>query len=173
MDTDKTKRFFKLFLGIQPKLYAYIVFLVHNGDVAEDLLQDTAALIWGKFDEFQEDSNFQAWAMKIAYYKVLDYRKKKNHKELLFGEEQMDFYAALAADFVEKADNRLVALQGCLQKLSEDDRKLVDLRYNHGITLKSIAEKAGRSITGIYRVMARIHNQLLKCIRQTLTLEEI
>lgn len=61
----------------QPRIYAYIRTLVFNRSDAEDLLQEVAAVLWRKIDEFEPGTRFDQWAFSVARNKVLNFQKKK------------------------------------------------------------------------------------------------
>ena len=78
----------------------------------------------------------------------------------------------LAATVVRNADwqnNDLEAFQRCFDKLSEQDRELVGLRYEPGATVDSIAQKVGRSTAAVYKALGRIRTWLLECMRRCLS----
>ena len=68
--------------------------------------------------------------------------------------------------------NRQEAIEKCVQKLPESDRRLVALRYESGATAKSVAQRTGRPLTTIYDALSRIHTRLLQCVERTLATEE-
>ena len=73
--------------------------------------------------------------------------------------------SALAA--VGSMDWRFEALGDCYRKLSKEDRRLLDARYQAGSTVEAIAAAAGRSVHSVYRALRRIHTSLFDCVRQT------
>ena len=58
--------------------------MVHNQSAAEDLLQETVTIMWEKFDQFEEGTNFAAWAIAIARNKSLEYLKENHKTKKLF-----------------------------------------------------------------------------------------
>ena len=52
--------FGRLFVQYQPRIYGYIRSLVADRSDAEDMLQETASVLWQKFDEFTPGTNFLA-----------------------------------------------------------------------------------------------------------------
>jgi len=65
------------------------------------------------------------------------------------------------------------ALRKCIRKLNKRDYELIQMRYENELTIKSIAKRLGRSVQSIYKRMARINDSLIRCIRRTLTMEEL
>jgi RNA polymerase sigma-70 factor (ECF subfamily) len=173
MSTERTEQFFGLFMANENRVYAYIMSLVGNASDADDIMQETAAVLWEKFDVFELGTSFIAWAMQIAHYKVLAHRKTCQRSKVMFNSNLFDVLVQHATPAVNEVDGRLESLRTCLASLKEADRELLELHYDYTKTIKSIAEDAGRSVQGLYKVMARIHNQLLRCVRRRLTIEAI
>ena len=63
------------------------------------------------------------------------------------------------------------ALDNCLQKLDEDQRELVRLRYYTGESLRVVAARSGRSPDAIYKKIQRIREALHRCISNRLAQE--
>jgi len=169
---ERSDQFFRLFMASQKRIYSYILMLVSNSTDADEIMQEASAVMWQKFDDFTLGTNFGAWAVKIARYEVMNYCKKKRKGHILFDGETLDLFAGPAEKMVEDIDERLGALQTCLTKLSKRDRRLIQMHYEGGHTIKGVAESLDRSVQGMYKVMNRIHNGLLKCIQRRMISEE-
>ena len=74
----------------------------------------------------------------------------------------------LSNDLVEA---RRLALQSCLEKLPESDRKLIDCRYSHGLGSHATAELLERSQASVCNSLRRIRQALLRCINGSLARE--
>ena len=61
----------QLFVQHQQQLRAFVVALAPDFATADDAMQETFIEVSRKASEFQMDSNFQAWARRIAKFKVL------------------------------------------------------------------------------------------------------
>ena len=67
----------------QSKLFSYILFVVRNRDVADDIFQETFVKIITKLQEgrYKPSGKFSAWAMRIAHNVIMDwYRAQKSDK---------------------------------------------------------------------------------------------
>lgn len=163
--------FGRLFVQHEARLYGYIRSLVVHRADAEDLLQETASVLWQKFDQFEPGTNFLAWAMCIARHQVQHFRRQEKHNVLQFTDA---FQELLAADTVAESA-RLSDLQnlfhGCLGKLPPSDLELFKLRYVTESTTNSLAEKLGRPASTIYNAIRRIRQSLADCVRRELDKE--
>ncbi|AQT67884.1 RNA polymerase sigma factor CnrH [Anaerohalosphaera lusitana] len=172
-EVDKGKRFVRLLMASEGRIYSYILTLVGNWSDAEDIMQDTAEVMWCKYDQSEPIENFTAWGISIARNKVLNYYRKKGNYRVLFNSDVFDSVAEDSARASSDIDFRVEALRNCLGRLGERDLRLIELRYEKGNTVKRIASYVGRPVQGLYKTMGRIHENLLECIRRALAREDM
>ncbi|NLS93030.1 MAG: sigma-70 family RNA polymerase sigma factor [Planctomycetaceae bacterium] len=171
-DSDQKGELFARLLGrCQRKVFLYALGLIHNAADAEEVLQETNIVLWRKFDEYEPGTSFESWACRVAYFEVLKYREKTARERRVFSLELVETLAAEAEKVADEFDDRRDALQGCLTKLRDVDRKLVLNRYRPGATTRGLAEAAGRSVQGTRKSLHRVRMTLLECIQRTLTAE--
>jgi RNA polymerase sigma-70 factor (ECF subfamily) len=151
----------------QRRLYGFIYTLVPNPADAEDLLQQTSLVLWQKFAEFDLDRSFPAWACGIAHFLVLNHLREKRRSRIVFSDELI---ARLAETRQNREEANLadpVALAGCIEALSESDRKLIGLCYTTKHNIKSAAAALGRPVTSVYMSLVRVRRLLMDCVRRT------
>lgn len=166
MSSDRHDEFMELFLEHQPRIYAYIRSLLFQRTDADDVMQETASVLWRKFDQFETGTNFDRWALRTAYHQVRYFRQKKarESQRLQFGDELVETLAAEAEALVDGTEDTLAALEICLRKLPEKQRKLVRWRFEADATNRSVAKRIGKSESVVSRTMNAIYGSLLKCI---------
>jgi RNA polymerase sigma-70 factor (ECF subfamily) len=166
---ETTDQIVQLLTNFQQQLTRYVRTLVPNRIDAEEVLQETNLFIWRHADEFELGTNFAAWASKIAYYQVLTFRKRQSRSRLYFSDALVEQLAQSAAQHPIAANDDAEALDQCMAKLCQQDRELMDLRYEPGATVELIAERVGRSAKSVYSALGRIRTWLLECIERTVT----
>ena len=171
-EPGRTDEFVRLFTKDGRWIFSYILMLVPHKADAEEVFQETSITLWQKFDEFLSGSNFRAWATQVAHYKVLHYRARKQGSPLLLDDAVLEAVHQTAVTLNDRLDDLHQALEKCRGKLSDDDRELLDRRYESGATAQSIADVLGRSPRAIYRALDRIHQALYDCIRQEMSGED-
>ena len=152
----------------QGKLFALALSMLGDREAAADIQQETNLVIWGKADEAKQVTNFSAWAMKIAFFQIKNFRRKQQRSMLLFDSDVMELLAEDTAEMVDSMDDRLAALQSCMKCLPEPQRHLLEERYHHGLSVKTIAEGLSRSANHVGVMLFRIRTQLHNCISQRL-----
>jgi RNA polymerase sigma-70 factor (ECF subfamily) len=164
--------FVRLLLQHQSELLRFILPLVGCLDDAQDVLQETATALWRKFAQYDPQQPFASWAKQFARNEVLMHHRKRRRYTFLTPE--------LIATLVERrqeyepsAGRRRQALRDCIDKLSAEDRYLLDQRYGDpGTTIQQLAAETGETANVLYKALARIRRQLLDCVSRTLRLAE-
>ena len=167
-ENSKNNDFFKLLMKNQKAIYSYILSMVHNCSDADDIMQETMSLMWERFEQFQPGTNFGAWGVKIARFKTLSFLRKNRRNEEMFDESLMERIEDCHGRKITQMNTRLVALQGCLKKLNGRDRKLIGILYDEGLKITELAMRVNRPVQGLYKVMARIHTSIRRCVDQTI-----
>jgi RNA polymerase sigma-70 factor (ECF subfamily) len=159
--------FLRLFLRHNRRLFAYILTMIPNHVDAEDVLQETASVLWDKFSDYEPGTMFYAWARQIARYKVSEYYRQK--KSLVsMGSEVLERIEAIGDPILGSLDDRMTALRGCLSKLDPQDAQLVHTRFFLNTTLKDLAANTDQSVHTLYKRMVQIYTVLQVCIKKTL-----
>lgn len=161
--------FLRLFMAHQKSFYAFILALVHNYADAEDIIQETSAVMWHKFKEFEQGTDFVAWGITIARYQVLKFFKDRSRSRVQFNDELLKIVSDTTVSKLPEMEDRLKALRHCRAKLKEQDRNLLEMRYDHGISIKKMAESKGSSLHALYKKISRIQYALLRCIDSVLS----
>ena len=155
-------------------VFGFILALSGNVVDAEDIFQNTNVALWKKRESYVGGTNFRAWACKIAYYEVLESRRKHDRDRKVFNDSAFDALATLALDEAnaQLSGSREEALARCLEKLPKADRKLIERRYFDALTPGQIAQRTARKVHTIYRALARIHDMLFQCVNQSLVQDQ-
>lgn len=155
------------------QILAYINALLLNWNDAEDVFQETCVVLWQKFDEFEPGTNFLAWALRIAQFKAMDFRKSRTRREAHWKPE---LQAAMIADVAgrddKNAEDDLARLVECMNKLGDGDRQLVQACYGDDVPVREIADLSGRSPQSVHNSLRRIRLTLLECIERLLDRED-
>jgi len=172
MDRD-TEEFIELLTGAQTALFGYIMSLCHDYARAQDILQETNLTLWRKAGDFEPGTNFTAWACRVAYFHVLNQRRKLSREQLVFDEDVFDYLAERQDQRAEEADDRVVALRRCLQQLPEKQRRLIERRYRPGASVQAMARDEGKTEGAISQALFRIGGTLQTCVETQLTKEHL
>lgn len=165
--------FVQLFTHHQRRLFLFILSQIPNPIEAEEVLQETNVVIWSKYSQFREGTNFLAWVSQIASFEVMKYRSRVKRSRLYFSDEFLETMSREALDRSDELEQRRVALVECLKKLKAKDRRLIEQRYAPGVKGKSVAEQMGRPANSVYQSLGRIRRFLMECIQRRLASESV
>jgi len=132
-----------LFARHQVRVYRFVLRLVGNQAVAEDLISEVFLDVWRQADRFEGRSAVSTWLLAIARFKALSLMRRKPDEEL--DEETAGAIEDRSDDpevAVQKKD-KSVALRKCLAVLSPEHREVIDLVYYHEKTVQEVAEIVG------------------------------
>ena len=170
-DDEAGREFFVQYTRHARQLYRFIRTLVPNQADAEDAFQDVSAILWQKFHQFEPGSNFSAWALQVAHYCVLNLRQRQRRAACQLSDEVFDAIAGDAAEMHDLLERQHRALADCYRQLTTSNRELIDQRYRAGTSVKILAAQLRRPLRTVYRLLDRIHSNLLNCIERNLETE--
>ena len=165
-DPARGELFSQLLIANRHRIYGFIYSLLHNHQGAEDLMQEVSMILWRKFDQFEEGTDFAAWAMSVARFCALNWRRKQARLPLVLEDEDLMKLADEAVAVGCEFENRRDHLQHCLGSLPQRCRKVIWSRYQEEIPVKEIAAEQSISIRSVYLLLEKAHAILLDCICQ-------
>jgi len=149
------KAFDELLTRTQSKLFAYIMFVVRNEELANDIFQETFVKVITKLHEgkYTNSGKFTFWLTRIAHNAIMDwYRAQRNERVVdladendlsnLKGEQVMDSFreSELVNEQVMQDVRRM------MEALPATQREVVYMRFYQQMSFKEIAELTGVSI---------------------------
>lgn len=152
------------------KLYSYILYLVHNSDVADDLFQDTfvRAIMTIRQGKYTESGKFYPWLTRIAHNLIIDqFRQEKNENAISNDEVDSDLFnnARFSDKSIEQQiidQQTLCDLSRLMEHLPETQKEMVHLRYYKNLSFKEIADLQGVSIN---TALGRMHYAIINMRR--------
>jgi RNA polymerase sigma-70 factor (ECF subfamily) len=162
-----------LFVRHQLELRGLLLAILADFSAVDDVLQETFLTVTRKADQFEQGTNFAAWAATIARFHALDWRRRNGRMATGLSEETVERLCAApeAITSTELADRELSALEHCLAKLSTKMRQAVELRYREGHKPAEIARRLGWTPEAIYVALSRARAMLRTCIDERLATE--
>ena len=133
-----------LFARYRVALYRWLLRLVNDGTLAEDLLSEVFLDVWRQAASFEARSSVSTWLLAIARYKALSARRRRRTDAEL--DEAIVSTVPDTADDPEislQKRDRAEALRQSLPRLSPEHREVIDLAYYHSKSVKEIAEIVG------------------------------
>jgi len=132
-----------LFARYRTPVYRWLLRLVGNETVAEDLLSDVFLDVWRQAGRFQARSAVSTWLLAIARFKALSARRGRKDAEL---DETIEATVADSADNPEvvlQKKSRDQFVRTALTRLSLEHREIIDLVYYHDKSVDECAQILG------------------------------
>ena len=152
----------------------YIQMMVKDGDVADDIFQETFIKAVRVIDEgrYTDNGRFLSWILRIAHNQLIDhFRAQKQNRQLNEAEAGYDVLGTLrlAERTVEDeivCEQIASDVRRMVELLPDEQREVVMMRYYSGLSFKEIAEQTGVSInTALGRMRYALIN-LRKMIKE-------
>lgn len=157
-----------LWTQAQPSVAAFIRSLVPDYHQAQDLLQQTAVIVFEKFDAFDHQRPFVAWAIGIARIQVMRHRQGRGRDGLVFNSEQVDRIVQAFESIDSELDVMRDALAACIDELPDRNRRLIRLRYGHQMSVAGIGAQVQMKPNAVMVALHRIRAALRVCIQRRL-----
>jgi RNA polymerase sigma-70 factor (ECF subfamily) len=145
-----------LFRAHAQELGRYLVAMVRDRSLAEDLLQDTFHDALRAEERLHTVENERAWLYGIARHRALRALRRGRRLQRALGR------LAGSRTEADEGDEDLVTLLDLLEReLSPELRALVLLRYVHGFHATDLAEMTGLSPEAVRQRLARARTRLI------------
>ena len=167
----------------QSKLFSYILFVVHEQDLANDIFQETFVKVITKLQEgrYIDSGKFSAWIMRIAHNVIMDWYRDNRAKNIVETSDDNDLSNVTGNDITDfNIEDRYVNEQvlrdvkKMMNLLPPTQREIVFMRFYQEMSFKEIAETTGVSInTALGRMRYAILNMRRMARKNKLSLETV
>ena len=158
------QRFLSLFLRSEREIFRYVAVLVPNVADAEDIVQQTALALWEKFDAYDANQPFTPWACRFALNKAKQWVERRQRWLALLQGGLAEELAQRREELRPEIETRLKHLEGCLNKLSTEQRAIVEGFYYRRESIEKLADQSGRTVAATYKTLQRVREALQLCI---------
>lgn len=165
MENPHIQHVLQLFVRHQPRIKGFILALLPDFAAAEDVLQETFLVVQRKAEEFAPESNFLAWAFRIARFQVMKAQTAHRRDALRLSDAVLESLAD-SAPVEPWDDQRLALLPICLEKLAPQARRIVDLFYRDEHKPQEIARRLSWTPAAVSVALSRARKTLRECIER-------
>ena len=137
----------------QSKIFNYILSLVKDKALADDIFQDTYIKIVNtlRSGNYRNEGKYIQWAMRIAHNLVIDHFRKSKRFPSVRGDESFDIFDVLGSseDSIEQTIIKSQIrddVKKLIRQLPQEQRKVLLMRHYSEMSFKEIADKTGVSI---------------------------
>lgn len=158
------QRFLSLFLRSEREIFRYVSALVPNVSDADDIVQQTAVALWEKFNAYDPEKPFTPWACRFALNKTRQWIDRRQKWQVLLDNGLAEELAQRREKLQPELENQLRHLEGCLEKLPDKQRLIIEGYYYRRNAIEELSEESGCSVEATYKMLQRIRRSLQHCI---------
>lgn len=149
------RAFDELLSRTQTKLFTYIMFVVRDHDIADDIFQETFVKVITKLQQGQytDSGKFQFWITRIAHNCIMDWYRQQQSAHIIDANEENDLQNLKSASVMDTNkeaeminEQILIDIKKMMNTLPAPQREVVYMRYFQQLSFKEIADLTGVSI---------------------------
>lgn len=169
------KAFDEILLRHKDQVFGYIMYVVKDDEVANDLFQETFLKVITKLQngKYRDNGKFAFWLMRIAHNVIIDHYRAQKNDPFVEPTKDNDLQNLHAASIIDTDhESELAAAQilkdvkRMMNALPDSQRDVVFMRFFQQLSFKEIAEQTEVSInTALGRMRYALIN-LRKMTRQ-------
>lgn len=177
------RAFNELLSRSQDKIFTYIMYMVKDEDLANDLFQETFLKVITKMQngQYADSGKFIWWVTRIAHNVIIDYYRAQKSSKIIESGKDNDLSNLNSTSVLDGSRESELANEQVLQDvrrlmkaLPETQHEVVFMRYYQELSFKEIAEQTNVSInTSLGRMRYALMNlrKLTKEYGVNLTIE--
>ncbi len=144
----------KLIIRHKNKVFAYILMIVKDKDLADDIFQDTFIKVINTFKAgtYKEEGKFIQWVMRIAHNLIIDhFRKSKRIPVIENGNDEFDIFDTIRLTDAS-VEERMITdqihedVRRLIEYLPPEQKEVLFMRHYSDMSFKDIAEQTNVSI---------------------------
>lgn len=173
MYVDGDNKAFDLLLSRnQEKLFTYILFVVRDREMTNDMFQETFFKVVSRLQQGKYIANgkFSAWLMRIAHNVIMDWYRQQRAQNIVDAPKENDLSNVGSTLLESSREGELVNNQvledvrRMMSHLPASQREVVFMRFYQQMSFKEIAEATGVSIN---TALGRMRYAILNLRRMT------
>jgi RNA polymerase sigma-70 factor (ECF subfamily) len=132
-----------LFARHHVRVFRFVLRLVRDESVAEDLISEVFLDVWRQAGRFEGRSQVSTWLLAIARFKALSALRRRPDEELDDATAEAIEDPSDDPEVVLDKKDKSAAIRKCLEKLSAEHREIIDLVYYHEKSVEEVAQIVG------------------------------
>jgi len=166
-----TEAFGQLYDAYMERIYRFVYFRVEDQQTAEDITSQVFLKAWSNLDRFSFNRTpYLAWLYTIAHNAVIDHYRTRKVTTALDDVQlsQPDHSEAVENDIDLTAE--MQSVKTALQALTDDQQKVLTLKFIEGMSNNEIAHQLGKREGAIRALQMRGLQALAKQLEEKMAL---
>ena len=157
----------------QPLIAVFISSVVTHVHDVDDILQNVALVTARKFDQYDKNRSFAAWAIGIARNEI--YKYYKDRRTTILHTDAIEQIAGIVESETvpgpDQTADRMRALRSCMERLKARWRTVLEMHYLRELSPARIAQQLDMSQANVFVILHRVRVALRQCVEQRLRQE--
>jgi RNA polymerase sigma-70 factor (ECF subfamily) len=157
----------------QPLIAVFVSSVVTHVHDVDDILQNVALVTARKFDQYDKNRSFVAWAIGIARNEIFKYYKDRRTTILSTDaiEQIAGVFESETVPGPDMTTDRMRALRSCMEQLKARWRTVLEMHYLRELSPARIAQQLDMSQANVFVILHRVRVALRECVEQRLRQE--
>jgi RNA polymerase sigma-70 factor (ECF subfamily) len=166
-----SEAFGQLYDAYMERIYRFVYFRVEDQQTAEDITSQVFLKAWSNLDRFSFNRTpYLAWLYTIAHNAVIDhYRTRKVTAALDDVQLSQQDHAEVVENEIDLT-NEMKTIKGALQMLTDDQQKVLTLKFIEGMSNTEIARHLGKREGAIRALQMRGLQALAKQLQEKMVI---
>lgn len=151
------------------KVYYKCLLLTKDKEVSKDLTHDILIKVFLNISKLTKVTNFSLWIHSITYNHCIDYLRSKNKfKHEDYDEERFENLSEqeIEREQQELKEVQLSELEIVFQQLKQDERLVLLMRYQDGLSVKAIAKALSVGESAVKMRLKRSRDHLAELLTE-------
>ena len=162
--TLSQQEFLRLFLASERDVRRYVGSLVPNVGDVEEIVQQTAVVLWEKVSTYDPERPFTPWACRFALNVARQWMARQQRWKRLLSGELAETLAHRRRHLQSEFDSRLRHLDDCVKRLPQAQQSILSDFYFEQQAIDDVARRAQKSVDAVYKAIQRMRKVLRTCI---------
>src|SRR5512140_2510358 len=115
-----------------PPVYNYLLRLVNESAVAEEILQEVFLSMWRGAHRFRAEAQVKTWLLRIAHHQAVSWLRRE--RAVLWPDDELEGDAAQSIEEDLARSWQIDQVRGALVRLSPKHRAVIELTFVHGLS---------------------------------------
>ena len=154
-----------LFMRHQVRVYRFVLRMVRDSDLAEDVVSEVFLAVWRRAGRFEGRSAVSTWLLSIARHKALTALKPQSNERLDSDMGLMIVDPAPNPEAELREKDRGAVFRHCVGALSPEHSEIIDLVYYQQASIKDVADVLGIPLNTVKTRMFYARKRLAVLLR--------
>lgn len=148
-----------------PPVYNYLLRLVNEPSVAEEILQEVFLAMWRGAGRFREEAKVKTWLLRIAHHQAVSWLRRE--RAVLWSNDELDQNVDDSIEEDLARSWQMEQVREALVRLSPPHRAVIELTFVHGLSYTEIAQVMSCPLGTVKSRMSYALRRLTDLLSQT------